>query len=66
MKKSKHLVKPFRVEHGKDFRLKDHDPAQTAGLHSKPKRRSCSRKGSQSSPICRTNSMRRTTTPYFW
>jgi PPK2 family polyphosphate:nucleotide phosphotransferase len=36
MKKSKHLVKPFRIEHGKDFRLKDHDPAQTAGLHSKP------------------------------
>ena len=36
MKKSKHLVKPFRIEHGKDFRLKDHDPAQTAGVHSKP------------------------------
>jgi PPK2 family polyphosphate:nucleotide phosphotransferase len=35
MKKSKHLVKPFRIEQGKDFRLKDHDPEQTAGVHSK-------------------------------
>jgi polyphosphate kinase 2 (PPK2 family) len=35
MKKSKHLVKPFRIEHGKDFRLKDHDPGQTGGVHSK-------------------------------
>ena len=29
------LVKPYRVEHGKKFRLKDFDPADTAGLHSK-------------------------------
>src|SRR6202007_3239115 len=29
------LVKPFRVEHGKHFRLKDHDPAHTAGVKSK-------------------------------
>jgi PPK2 family polyphosphate:nucleotide phosphotransferase len=29
------LVKPFRVEEGKHFRLKDHDPAYTAGLDSK-------------------------------
>src|ERR1700751_583935 len=29
------LVKPFRVEHGKDFRLKDYDPAHTAGVKSK-------------------------------
>jgi PPK2 family polyphosphate:nucleotide phosphotransferase len=26
--------KPYRVEHGKKFRLKDHDPADTAKLHS--------------------------------
>jgi PPK2 family polyphosphate:nucleotide phosphotransferase len=29
------LVKPYRVEHGKYFRLKDHDPAHTAGVDSK-------------------------------
>ena len=29
------LVKPFRVEHGKHFRLKDYDPAHTAGVKSK-------------------------------
>src|ERR1700758_1545778 len=29
------LVKPFRVEHGKDFRLKDYDPAHTAGVKTK-------------------------------
>src|SRR5438445_1867426 len=29
------LVKPFRVEHGKHFRLKDCDPAHTAGVKSK-------------------------------
>jgi PPK2 family polyphosphate:nucleotide phosphotransferase len=29
------LVKPFRVEHGKHFRLKDYDPAQTAGVKTK-------------------------------
>ena len=28
------LSKPYRVEHGKKFRLKDHDPADTAKLHS--------------------------------
>ena len=26
--------KPYRVEHGRKFRLKDHDPANTAKLHS--------------------------------
>jgi polyphosphate kinase 2 (PPK2 family) len=26
--------KPYRVEHGKKFRLKDHDPADTAKLQS--------------------------------
>jgi PPK2 family polyphosphate:nucleotide phosphotransferase len=26
--------KPYRVEHGKKFRLKDHDPADTGGLRS--------------------------------
>jgi len=35
MKKSKYLVKPFQIDHGKHFRLKDHDPAHTAGVHSK-------------------------------
>jgi PPK2 family polyphosphate:nucleotide phosphotransferase len=29
------LVKPFRVEHGKHFRLKDYDPAHTAGVKTK-------------------------------
>jgi PPK2 family polyphosphate:nucleotide phosphotransferase len=29
------LVKPYRVEHGKHFRLRDHDPGQTAGVRSK-------------------------------
>jgi PPK2 family polyphosphate:nucleotide phosphotransferase len=29
------LAKQFRIDHGKDFRLKDHDPASTAHLHSK-------------------------------
>ena len=35
MKKSKDLIKPFRIEHGKHFRLKDHDPGHTAGVRSK-------------------------------
>ena len=30
------LVKPYRIEHGKSFRLKDFDPADTGDLHSKP------------------------------
>jgi PPK2 family polyphosphate:nucleotide phosphotransferase len=29
------FAKPFRVEHGKSFRLKHFDPADTLGLHSK-------------------------------
>ena len=29
------LVKPYRVEHGKHFRLRDHDPGETAGVGSK-------------------------------
>jgi PPK2 family polyphosphate:nucleotide phosphotransferase len=29
------LAKPYRVEHGKDFRLKDFDPEDTGKLHSK-------------------------------
>ena len=28
------FAKPYRIEHGKKFRLKDHDPADTAKLHS--------------------------------
>jgi PPK2 family polyphosphate:nucleotide phosphotransferase len=35
MKKSKDLINPFRIEHGKHFRLKDHDPGHTAGVRSK-------------------------------
>ena len=35
MKLPKKLVKPFRVEHGKHFRLKDYDPAHTAGVRDK-------------------------------
>ena len=31
---AKKFSKPFRVEHGKKFRLKDHDPADTGKLHS--------------------------------
>jgi PPK2 family polyphosphate:nucleotide phosphotransferase len=29
------LAKPYRIEHGKNFRLKDFDPADTGKLHSK-------------------------------
>jgi PPK2 family polyphosphate:nucleotide phosphotransferase len=32
---SKKLVKPYRVEQGKRFRLKDYDPAHTAGIASR-------------------------------
>jgi len=35
MKIPKKLVKPFRVEHGKHFRLKDHDPGHTASVRDK-------------------------------
>jgi PPK2 family polyphosphate:nucleotide phosphotransferase len=35
MKKSQKLVKPFRIDHGKHFRLKDHDPGHTAGVRDK-------------------------------
>lgn len=31
---AKKLSKPYRIEHGKKFRLKDHDAADTAKLHS--------------------------------
>jgi len=34
MKREK-LAKSYRVEDGKDFRLKDYDPADTDGWHSK-------------------------------
>jgi PPK2 family polyphosphate:nucleotide phosphotransferase len=33
--KHEKLAKSYRVEDGKDFRLKDYDPADTAGWHSK-------------------------------
>ena len=29
------VAKPYRIDHGKKFRLKDFDPGDTAGLHSK-------------------------------
>jgi PPK2 family polyphosphate:nucleotide phosphotransferase len=32
---SRKLVKPYRVEQGKQFRLQDHDPGNTAGVQSK-------------------------------
>jgi polyphosphate kinase 2 (PPK2 family) len=32
---AKKLAKPYRIEHGKDFRLKDFDPADTGKLDSK-------------------------------
>ena len=32
------LVKPYRIDHGKPFRLKDHDPADTQGLDEHKKR----------------------------
>jgi PPK2 family polyphosphate:nucleotide phosphotransferase len=32
---AKKLAKPYRIEHGKDFQLKDYDPADTGKLHSK-------------------------------
>lgn len=35
MKNFPKLVKPFRIDHGKHFRLKDHDPAHTGGVRSK-------------------------------
>ena len=30
------LSKPYRIDHGKNFRLKDFDPAATTHIHSKP------------------------------
>ena len=32
-----HFIEPYLVQHGEDFRLKDHDPADTHGLHSEDK-----------------------------
>ncbi|TCZ56609.1 polyphosphate kinase 2 family protein [Roseicella aquatilis] len=32
LKRVRKILRPYRVEDGKDFRLKDHDPADTAGL----------------------------------
>jgi PPK2 family polyphosphate:nucleotide phosphotransferase len=31
------LAKPYRIDHGKNFRLKDFDPAATSGIHSHSK-----------------------------
>jgi PPK2 family polyphosphate:nucleotide phosphotransferase len=36
-KKAHKLADKFRVDHGKSFRLKDFDPADTSGLHSREK-----------------------------
>jgi polyphosphate kinase 2 (PPK2 family) len=38
--KIRKLLKRYRIEHGHKFRLKDIDPADTAGLKSETKRRS--------------------------
>jgi PPK2 family polyphosphate:nucleotide phosphotransferase len=35
MKRFEKLVKPFRIEYGKHFRLKDHDPGHTGGMRDK-------------------------------
>ena len=35
--KSGKLVKPYRIDHGKHFKLKDHDPADTQGLEAHKK-----------------------------
>jgi PPK2 family polyphosphate:nucleotide phosphotransferase len=35
MKKFEKLVKPFQIEHGKHFRLKDHDPGYIGGVRNK-------------------------------
>jgi PPK2 family polyphosphate:nucleotide phosphotransferase len=37
IKKIDWLLEPFRVEHGKRFRLKDHDPGDTRGIDSERK-----------------------------
>jgi PPK2 family polyphosphate:nucleotide phosphotransferase len=39
------LAKPYRIEHGKDFRLKDFDPAETGKLHSKDRAQELLEKG---------------------
>src|ERR1700680_3343127 len=38
-------AKPYRIEHGKKFRLKDFDPADTGGLHSKERAEELLQKG---------------------
>jgi len=45
--KPEKMLKQYRVEHGKDFRLKDYDPGDTAGLKSefKPQARELLAKG---------------------
>ena len=42
------LTKPYRIEHGKNFRLKDFDPADTGKIHSKERATELLEKG-----ICR-------------
>ncbi len=39
------VAKPYRVDEGKEFRLKDFDPASTGGLHSKERARELLEKG---------------------
>ncbi len=39
------LAKPYRIEHGKEFRLKDFDPADTGKLHSKDRAQELLEKG---------------------
>ena len=54
------FVKPYRVDDGKKFRLKDIDPATPRGSTRRRRRRSWSRKASATSRRCRTSSTPRT------
>ena len=60
-KKTEKLAQKYRIEDGKDFRLKDFDPADTGGLATRRSTRpkSCKRELS-ARRNCRTCSMPRT------
>ncbi len=38
MKRTRRIAAPYRVDDGREFRLKDHDPADTGGLHESKQR----------------------------
>ena len=46
-KMSAKLVKPYRIEHGKHFRLKDYDPGHTAGVRDKEEAKQLLERGVQ-------------------